>query len=277
MPELPEVETVCRGLRPVLEGVKIVETVVNIDKLRFDIPSNIMQITENIKVKNIKRRAKYIILEMENGWTLGWHLGMSGKMIIDNIKRKAQKHDHIIIKTSNGKAIFYNDPRRFGYIFTEKTNKITNSEFLKDLGPEPLEIKFTGKILFDKIKKRKAPIKNILLNQKIVAGLGNIYICEALFYAKINPKIRACDLTLADCKRLVPIIKDILKKAIKAGGSTLKDYKQASGEMGYFQYNFAVYGREKESCKNSFCNSKIKRITQAGRATFYCPKCQKSV
>ncbi len=274
MPELPEVETVCRGLTPALKGRVITKVIQNRPNLRFLIPENLKEVMEGQRVESVYRRAKYIIIEMDNGWNVCWHLGMSGRMVIDDENREQKKHDHIILFNNNNQAVFLNDARRFGYVFTVENKEMSECQHFVKLGPEPLGNSFNAVVLYEALQKRKSPIKNALLDQTIVAGLGNIYVCEALYYARIHPKTKSCDLSMENCEILVPIIKDVLNKAIAAGGSSLKDYVQTTGEMGYFQHSFAVYGRAGEQCQDSNCNGVVERIVQSGRSTFYCPEHQ---
>ena len=274
MPELPEVETVCRGLRPVLEGRKITEVRQNRPDLRFPIPENFVSVLQGARVEHIGRRAKYILMRLDNGWNIGWHLGMSGRMVIDDITRPEEKHDHIVIANDEGKAVLFCDPRRFGYVFTVAEDDIENCKHFAHLGPEPLGNAFHADYLEQALKGRKTPIKNALLDQRIVVGLGNIYVCEALYYAGIHPETPSKNLKRDHIDKLLPIIQDVLNKAIEAGGSSLKDYVQASGELGYFQHQFAVYGQEGEKCPNCTCDKAVERIVQSGRSSFYCPETQ---
>lgn len=271
MPELPEVETVCRGLRPVLEGRIVTKVKQNRPDLRFVIPENFVTILEGARVVGITRRAKYITMQLDNGWYVGWHLGMSGRMVIDDATRAEEKHDHIVLHNDAGQAVFFCDPRRFGYVFTAHADDIETCQHFAHLGPEPLGNHFHADYLYDNLKKRKTPIKNALLDQRIVVGLGNIYVCEALYAAGIHPETPSQRLKKTDIERLLPIIQDVLNRAIEAGGSSLKDYVQASGELGYFQHSFAVYGREGEACQKESCNGVIERVVQSGRSSFYCP------
>jgi formamidopyrimidine-DNA glycosylase len=186
-----------------------------------------------------------------------------------------QKHDHVVMDFSNGARITYNDPRRFGAMDMFETSSENKNKHLRHIGPEPLGNEFDTTYFADAAKSRKSPIKNVLLDQKIMAGLGNIYVCESLYRTGISPKKKACDISRERLGKLVPNIRKVLEEAITAGGSSLRDYRQADGELGYFQHSFAVYGREGEPCRTSDCNARIARVVQSGRSSFYCPKCQK--
>jgi formamidopyrimidine-DNA glycosylase len=279
MPELPEVEIIKTALEKFLIGQKILKVEVKQNKFRIKTPDNFADTITNCKILSIKRRAKYLIINLSNNYSIINHLGMSGQ--IKTLKNKPQileKHDHIIIECNNY-CIIYNDSRRFGLMTYCKTSEIKNHKLFSHLGVEPLSNKFTGKYLFDKIKNKKSPIKPNLLDQSIVVGIGNIYASELLYDAKISP-IRPCNMiSLEECKRIVVESKNVLNRAIKAGGSTLKDYKKPDGSLGYFQNEHKVYGKENQICLNckSIINQKycIKKIVQAGRSSFYCPITQK--
>ncbi len=288
MPELPEVETVRQGLLPAMQGKTLKKLTLNRKNLRFPFDENLNTHLENKKITNITRRSKYLLIHFEqdnNKQTLIAHLGMSGKFTIFNNNeakmRSPEKHDHVIFLLNDGTEIIYNDPRRFGFLLLADNNDWQNHKLIKHIGVEPLTTDFSPKALAKKSTNKQTNIKNHLLNQKIVAGLGNIYVCEALFRAKIHPKQPAKILSTATSKAtktgktLVPIIKDILQTAIKAGGSSLKDYRQTDGNLGYFQHSFAVYGRENQPCTISDCSATIQRMVQSGRSTFFCPHCQK--
>ncbi len=269
MPELPEVETVCNGLRPYMEGRRISSLHMNRPDLRFPLPANFSQLVSQATVKSIVRQGKYILIHLDNDHTLIAHLGMSGRFLINPSDKN--NHDHLAFHLGKD-IITYRDPRRFGFMDTEKTEDIHTNRFLKKLGVEPLSNDFTPTYLKKQLHTKLGPIKNLLLNQSIIAGLGNIYVCEALFESGIHPEKRGCDIKIHTLEKLCPIIKDVLTKAIHAGGSSLKDYQQASGELGYFQHQFKVYGRENKTCFK--CGTIIRRIVQSGRSTFYCPECQ---
>ncbi|MDG1708970.1 MAG: bifunctional DNA-formamidopyrimidine glycosylase/DNA-(apurinic or apyrimidinic site) lyase [Emcibacteraceae bacterium] len=276
MPELPEVETTKRGLAPVLEGKKIVKVHQRRDNIRIPIPTDFVERITGKKLTHIKRRAKYLQMFLDSGDVIICHLGMSGKYIIR--KKDDQpfaKHDHVILETEDQMLAIYNDPRRFGVMTICHEDELEGHKLFRDMAAEPLGNEFNGQYLFDKIKKSGSAIKGLLLNQKVVVGLGNIYVCEALNKAKISPLSKGSDLTEEDTERLVPLVREILRRAIEAGGSTLKDFAGADGDLGYFQHQFVAYGCEGEQCSNEGCEGTIDRINQGGRSTFYCPRCQK--
>ncbi|MBL1419341.1 MAG: bifunctional DNA-formamidopyrimidine glycosylase/DNA-(apurinic or apyrimidinic site) lyase [Alphaproteobacteria bacterium] len=288
MPELPEVETVRRGLLPAMKGKTLVKLELNRKNLRFEFDSDLAATLEGRQIADIERRSKYLLMHFhsaKNKETLIGHLGMSGKFTIfshnEAKMREKQKHDHVVFYLDDGTEIVYNDPRRFGFLVLAAQGEWQAHKLIRDIGPEPLTDDFDAAHLAKKSAGKSGNIKNHLLNQKIVAGLGNIYVCEALFRAKIDPTKPASILaTKADkptkvCILLVPIVKDILAEAIKAGGSTLNDYRQTDGNLGYFQHRFVAYGREGEDCVTDNCKAQIIRIVQSGRSTFYCPSCQK--
>ena len=283
MPELPEVETIMRGISPFLEGETIKKIKLNRADLRWPFPENFASRIKEAKVLNLKRRSKYILVDLSTGETLLIHLGMSGKILVSNSKignyfyesSKVAKHDHVIFELNDGTIITYNDPRRFGAMDLAKTDNLNNHKFLEKLGPEPLGNNFNSDYLKIELSKKESPIKNVLLNQSVVAGLGNIYVCEALFMSGISPKKKASKVSKNKCEELVQNIRAILISAIEAGGSSLKDFTDIQGNSGYFQFEFYVYGRENEYCKTINCDRKIKRIFQSGRSSFYCPYCQR--
>ena len=274
MPELPEVETVRRGLEPVMTGQRIIHANIRREGLRWPFPKNMAKRLEGQRVERLRRRAKYILADLDGGETLIIHLGMSGRMLISD-GAELVKHDHVVLDMENGVRITFNDPRRFGMMDLCATDKLDEHRVFADMGPEPLGNAFNVEYLTARLKGRKMPIKSALLDQKIVVGLGNIYVCEALWRAGISPTRRAGDISAKKMALLVSTIRDVLLEAIESGGSSLKDYRQADGELGYFQHSFAVYGREGEPCKKEGCDQNIARIVQSGRSTFYCPKCQK--
>lgn len=277
MPELPEVETVMRGLAPVMEGARLEKVRAHVPKLRVEIPEGFEEKLTGNRVINLKRRSKYILIECEDGLVAILHLGMSGRVSIHTKAAghpERAKHDHVTFLTEQGDLVIFNDPRRFGLIVFSDQNTIQDHALIKDIGPEPLGNHFDTDYLWSRIKTRKSPIKTVLLDQKLVAGLGNIYVCEALWRAGIHPARRADKLKKYEAEKLVPIIRDVLNQAIAAGGSTLKDYAQVSGELGYFQHNFKAYGREGEACLADGCQGRIERIVQSNRSTFFCPICQ---
>lgn len=277
MPELPEVETVRVGMAQALQGKEIARVEVLRRDLRTVIPDDFEKILEGSCLESFLRRGKYIIIENDRKRAAILHLGMSGRVRIfdQNAQYERQKHDHVTIATVDGVRAVYNDPRRFGAFYTLAQGKKwqDNAPFDR-MGAEPLE-GWGGAQLYEALKKRKTPLKIALLDQSVVAGLGNIYVCEALFQAGISPLRAACDMTLEESIRLAACCIDVLQRAIAAGGSTLKDYQHTDGELGYFQHGFVVYGREGKACPSKGCPEKILRIVQAQRSTFYCPKCQK--
>ena len=282
MPELPEVETVLRGLAPVIEGQKITKATVNRPDLRWPFPENMAQRLTGQSILQLRRRSKYILADLSSQETLLIHLGMSGRILIsgDPLGRYAhahstpEKHDHVILDFSNGARVTFNDPRRFGAMDLFDSNTAASSKLLAHLGPEPLGNLFDAKTFARAAKQRRSPIKSVLLDQRIIAGLGNIYVCETLFRAGISPLKNANRISLPKLETLVPHIKDVLNAAITAGGSTLRDFKHTDGELGYFQHSFDVYGREGEPCHRPNCRGQIKRMVQSGRSSFYCALCQ---
>lgn len=283
MPELPEVETVLRGLAPVLEGRTISHACVNRPDLRWPFPKNMAERLKMQKILRLRRRSKYILWDLSSGETLLIHLGMSGRVLISgdplgqyvHDHPALQKHDHVIFDIDNGARVTFNDPRRFGAMDLLCTDTAENHSLLRDIGPEPLSNNFNESYLIDKIKRKKSAMKSVLLDQKVVAGLGNIYVCEILFRAGISPKRLAEKVPQKKIATLVPITRQVLNAAIQAGGSSLRDFRQADGELGYFQHNFSVYGREDQLCPTEGCSQRIKRIVQSGRSSFYCSRCQK--
>ena len=273
MPELPEVQTVRDGLAPVMEGRAFACVVLNRKDLRFPFPKNFQTRLIGTTLVRLTRRAKFLKADLSSGETLLMHLGMSGSFIINDKRAKENpKHDHVIFTMAGADTpIIYNDPRRFGFM---ELLEAGDEGRLAALGPEPLSNAFHGPALYDALRGKKAPIKTALLDQRIVAGLGNIYVCEALYDARIFPTRKACDIREQECETLSVHIKDILQSAIKAGGSTLKDFSGADGTLGYFQHSFKVYGQKDRPCQNSGCGGVIARIKQSGRSTFYCPDCQ---
>ena len=275
MPELPEVETVMRGLMPAMENRKIMKADVRREGLRWPFPPLFADRLSGARVEGMHRRAKYILMALDSGESLLVHLGMSGKVTIDDSGALVPgKHDHVVLDMENGIRILFNDPRRFGMLDLLDSKNPEAHKMLATLGPEPLGNRFDASYLEQKLKGRKSPIKSSLLDQRIIAGLGNIYVCEALWRAGINPLSSSGSLNPAQLSSLTGHIRDVLSEAIRAGGSSLKDYRQANGELGYFQHSFAVYGREGEPCRKPGCLGKITRIIQSGRSSFYCPTCQ---
>ncbi len=283
MPELPEVETVRRGLAPAMEGAVIARAAVNRPDLRWPFPDRMAERLTGARVNGLRRRSKYILADLDTGETLLVHLGMSGRMTVSgdplgqfvHDHPQAQKHDHVVLDMDNGARITFNDPRRFGAMDLLQTATAEQHKLLSVLGPEPLGNDFHEDHLIAAFKGRNTPVKSALLDQGIIAGLGNIYVCEALFRAGISPKRKAGQIAAPRVAALVPIIRTVLEDAIRAGGSSLKDFRQANGELGYFQHTFDAYGREGEACRREGCNGTIARITQSGRSSFYCGKCQR--
>ena len=270
MPELPEVETTVRGLRSVLEGERLAEVTPRRPDLRRVIPVDLRQRLTGARVTGLGRRAKYGLIETDRGDTLIFHLGMSGRWRID--PGELGRHDHLLIMTEAGRRLSLNDPRRFGSLDIVETVALPLFGPFQGLGPEPLGEDFTADLLFDALKGRIAPIKALLLDQRIVAGLGNIYVCEALNLAKIAPDTPGGRIAKPRLKRLVSAIRGVLEAAIAAGGSSLRDYARPDGELGYFSKQWRVYGREGEQCP---CGGIVARRVDGGRSTFFCPKCQR--
>jgi formamidopyrimidine-DNA glycosylase len=268
VPELPEVETTVRGLARILEGRRIARIEARRPDLRRALPHDLGQRLTGARVTALRRRAKYGLVDTDRGDTLVFHLGMSGHWRID--PGEPAKHDHFIIETDEGRRLALNDPRRFGSLDLVPTSELEDWPSFKALGPEPLDL--DARELKRRLAGRTAAIKLLLLDQRIVAGLGNIYVCEALHRAKINPKRSGGSLSLERLERLVPAIHDVLAEAIAAGGSTLRDFVSPDGELGYFPKSFAVYDREGQPCA---CGGTVRRIVQGGRSTFYCPRCQR--
>ena len=279
MPELPEVETVVRGLRPVLEGAVLVQAEARRPDLRIPVPADFSKRLTGRTVRSVRRRAKYILAELDDGALLILHLGMSGRLYIDRGDPELLAHDHIVLKTDRGDTVRLNDPRRFGLVALDRVETVDRHRLFAGAGPEPLGNAFNGPALAAKLKGRRTPLKAALLDQKTVAGLGNIYVCEALFFAGLSPMRLARTVSARQAEALAGAIKDVLTKAIAAGGSSLRDYVQPSGELGYFQHQWAVYGKEGEACPGCDCavaeTGGIRRIVQSNRSTFYCPHRQR--
>lgn len=272
MPELPEVETVVRGLNNIVLGEKIESVKILQPKLRVIIPDNLAKLLVGSTIKSITRRAKYILIHLDNNYILVVHLGMSGKFTAHKKMPPLKKHDHVIISLKRT-TLVYNDTRRFGLIIIIKNQDISDHSLFRDLGFEPLKKSFTGRKLHELIHKKNSDIKSVLMNQNILVGVGNIYASESLFSAHISPLRKASKVSLKECGLLAGSIKYVLNQAIKSGGSTLRDYVSSSGDKGYFQHKFKVYGKGGATCPK--CKSPIKKITQKGRSTYYCSKCQK--
>jgi formamidopyrimidine-DNA glycosylase len=293
MPELPEVETVRRGLQPAMEGSKILKAEARRKDLRFPFQKDFIKRLEGQTVTGLGRRAKYLMAALTSGDVLLMHLGMSGSFrVVEDETAKTpgqfhhprgedRAHDHVVFHMSSGSSVIFNDPRRFGYMKIIARKALEDEPLLKGLGPEPLGNEFDAAMLAHSCAGKKTSLKAALLDQRVVAGLGNIYVCEALYRSHLSPKRQAS--TIADkkqqptdhAKRLVTSIHAVLNQAIKAGGSSLRDHRQTSGELGYFQHSFQVYDREGEKCQTAGCGGIVKRFTQNGRSTFWCPKCQK--
>jgi formamidopyrimidine-DNA glycosylase len=278
MPELPEVETVRLGLVPVLEGRTLVRVEARRPDLRIAFPPHFAKRLTGRRVDKLTRRAKYLLAKLDDGETLLMHLGMSGRFFVDHERTNSAgsgTHDHVLFETDRGARVIYSDHRRFGLMTLIAADDLSTHKLLKGLGPEPLSADFSAAYLREELKGKKTPIKAALLDQRVVAGLGNIYVCEALHRAHISPKRLAGTLKTDAVERLVAAVRTVLEDAIKAGGSTLRDYRRADGELGYFQHRFRVYDREGEACVTRGCKGHVKRIVQAGRSTFYCPVCQR--
>lgn len=277
MPELPEVETVCRGLAKALTGARLIKVDVHRPDLRLPLPKNMEQRLKGRRVIDISRRAKYILINLDNSETILLHLGMSGRMVITpgtKRKTKAGKHDHIVFHFDRGLDVRFNDPRRFGVCDLVPTSSLPHHKLLRHLGVEPLGKDFTPAFLETRLKNKNTVIKAVLLDQHVVVGIGNIYASEILYDAGISPKRRAGTCSKEELEKLVFSVRKVLRAAIKAGGSSLRDYVQADGELGYFQHHFSVYDREGQPCSACTCNvadtGGVRRITQNGRSSFYC-------
>ena len=293
MPELPEVETVRRGLAPVMEGARFDKVEARRGDLRWPLPKDFVRRLEGQTVTGLGRRAKYILADLSSGEVLLIHLGMSGSFRVakggedstpgdfHRERSKMAAHDHIVFHMSNGGVATFNDPRRFGCMKLVARDRLDDEPLLRALGPEPLGNAFDASMLASACAGKQTSLKAALLDQRVVAGLGNIYVCEALHRAHLSPKRKAS--TIADRKgapneravRLVDAIRTVLNDAIRAGGSSLRDHRQTDGELGYFQHSFRVYDREGEPCPTRGCNGTVRRFVQNGRSTFYCPVCQK--
>jgi len=293
MPELPEVETVRRGLQPVMEGFRIVKMEVRRKDLRFPFQRDFVARLTGQTVTGLGRRAKYLMADLGSGDVLVMHLGMSGsfRVIKDDgtntpgqfhhPRAEERAHDHVVFEMSSGASVVFNDPRRFGYMKIIARKALDEEPLLRGLGPEPLGNEFDAAMLARACAGKKTSLKAALLDQRVVAGLGNIYVCEALYRAHLSPRRLAATLATKKgeatdhARRLVSAIHAVLNQAIKAGGSSLRDHRQTSGELGYFQHSFQVYDREGDKCQTAGCTGIVKRFTQNGRSTFWCPKCQK--
>ncbi len=270
MPELPEVETTLRGLAPHLAGRRVVAAAIRHPELRWPVPKNLDALLKGKAINGVRRRAKYLLVEFDTG-TLILHLGMSGSLRILPAGAPAEKHDHFDLVLEGGMLMRLRDPRRFGAVLWQEGD-VAQHPLLAGLGPEPLEKAFDGDYLYQATRRRKAAIKQMIMDSGVVVGVGNIYANEALFRAGIRPQLAAGRLTLPRCAALAKAIKETLRAAIKAGGSTLRDFVNSAGEPGYFQQNYFVYGRAGEPCRT--CGTAIRQVRQGPRSSFYCPHCQ---
>ena len=287
MPELPEVETVRRGLEPVLAGARLHRVEQRRPDLRFAFPAGFVQRLTGARIERLERRAKYLLAPLDRGDTLIMHLGMTGRFEIEHQGARTTpgefalavppdaKHAHVVFETEAGDRVTFYDPRRFGFMDLIPTDHLGLWPAFKGMGPEPLGDDFNDKVLAAAFDGRKQGPKTLLLDQRVVAGLGNIYVCEALWRAKISPFKPAGTITKKRLGPLVEAIKAVLAEAIEAGGSSLKDFKAADGALGYFQHRFSVYDREHQPCPRPTCDGVVMRQVQAGRSTFYCPVCQR--
>lgn len=286
MPELPEVETVRRGLEPVLKGARLVQVRQNRSDLRFPFPERFPERLDGTVVERLERRAKYLLFELSSGETWVTHLGMTGRFTLDGdvlgeFEDKAPaagKHEHLSLfaeRPGLRRRVGFADARRFGFMGLLATPDVARHAWFRDLGPEPLSNQFSAADLKAGFAGRTAPVKSALLDQRIVAGLGNIYVCEALYRTGVSPLSPAGRLSGPRLERLALAIRQVLIEAVEAGGSTLKDFANAEGGQGYFQHRFDVYGREGEACHTPACPGVVRRVVQAGRSTFYCPRCQR--
>ncbi|WP_290748341.1 bifunctional DNA-formamidopyrimidine glycosylase/DNA-(apurinic or apyrimidinic site) lyase [Henriciella sp.] len=282
MPELPEVETVRRGLAPVMDGRRILSVELRRPDLRFPFATDFVERTVDKRIERLSRRAKYLVAQLNTGDALIMHLGMSGRFTITGGGRPGNfhhetgpdtKHDHVVFTMEGGETVTYNDPRRFGFMEIWPLSQLDVYPRLAGFGPEPLSNEFSHAWLNEALANKSGPIKSVLLDQRVIAGLGNIYVCEALWRAGISPRRKASTVSGARAGRLAIAINDVIREAIAAGGSSISDFKAASGELGYFQHSFAVYDREGEPCRH--CGAPIRRIVQSGRSSFYCGACQR--
>lgn len=273
MPELPEVETVCRGIANKIDQKNITRIDLRRPNLRFVIPADLPPTAKNQKVIRIHRRNKYALIDLDNNITIMIHLGMSGRILFhDTPEFKIEKHDHVLFYIDDGSVMILNDPRRFGMVDMIATDQLNTHRLIKNIGFDPFDDALTAQWLFDKFKGKKTTMKAALLDQRIIAGLGNIYVCEALFRTHIHPATPAGTLKKKTIVELLAHVRAVLSEAIDAGGSSLKDYVQTTGELGYFQKEFQVYGRTDQPCV--VCQTPIERIVQSGRSSFFCPICQ---
>lgn len=274
MPELPEVETVCRGMAPVLVGQRLTRAETRRAGLRVPFPPDLAQRLIGARVTKVSRRAKYAQVHTDREDVMLLHLGMSGRVILSDCSDTPfAKHDHLVLETAAGGRLVLNDARRFGMVDLARADQLAAHPWLARLGPEPLDDGLSPAYLHRVFARKASPVKTVLLDQQVVAGLGNIYVCEALFKAAIAPARQAKTLSLAETAQLVRAIKAVLERAIAVGGSSLRDYVQVDGELGYFQHEWSVYGREDAPCRH--CGQSIRRQLQSGRSTFFCGACQR--
>ena len=288
MPELPEVETVRRGLAEVMEGRRVERVEVRRYDLRIPVPDDFIDRLQGRTLERLGRRAKYLVGEFDDGTVLLAHLGMSGRMVIETPDDAPTgpgasahdpgghgRHEHVVFHVGNGTAIRFSDPRRFGLMTLTDRAAFADHKLIRHLGPEPVGPDFTGPVLAARLKDKNTPIKSALLDQRVVAGVGNIYACEALYAAGLSPRRKASTVQGARADRLAAAVRNVLDEAIAAGGSSLKDHVAPTGELGYFQHSFKVYGRAGEPCPGCDCGKVVQRLVQAGRSTFYCAERQR--
>jgi formamidopyrimidine-DNA glycosylase len=292
MPELPEVETVRRGLEPAMVGKRFARVETRRGDLRVPFPDHFAERLAGCRIESLTRRAKYLLAALDSGETLVMHLGMSGSFRVERAgetlvppfhyeRSKKEAHDHVVFTLDSGARVVYNDPRRFGSMILAPTRSLAEHPAFRDLGVEPLSLEFDAARLAAVLTGARTPLKSALLDQTRIAGLGNIYVCEALHRARLSPRREAGALVTdggaptRGAKALVKAIREVLQEAVEAGGSTLRDHRQPDGDLGYFQHSFAVYDREGAACPHPRCRGTIARIVQGGRSTFYCPECQK--
>ena len=279
MPELPEVETICRGLAAHIEGRRIAGVDVRRGDLRFPLPADFARRLAGRQVEAVSRRAKYMLWRLDDGTMVVGHMGMSGRMtVLNGAPLPIETHDHLVFRFDDGQEVRFHDPRRFGYFDLSTAEGLDDHRFFRALGPEPLGNAFNADALQAALTGRRTSIKAALLDQRVVAGLGNIYVCEALYLSRLSPLRRSDTVVGSRAENLVAAIRAVLNAAIDAGGSSLRDYVQASGELGYFQHNFSVYGRAGEACPACAAAAtpcSIRRVVQQGRSTFYCSRRQR--
>jgi formamidopyrimidine-DNA glycosylase len=283
MPELPEVETVRRGLEPAILDRTIMCATINRPDLRWPFPKDMRARLEGQRITHVGRRSKYLLIALDGGETLLVHLGMSGRVLIEQKQLgkfhhetdRLANHDHVVLDFNDETRVVYNDARRFGAMDLIASGQIDAHPLLAKLGPEPLSNAMNAAYLAQALSGKTSPIKSVLLDQRVIAGLGNIYVCEALWRAGISPRRKAKNIAAKRIEPLVDAIRAVIRDAIDAGGSSLRDYRQTNGELGYFQHNFATYDQEGAACKTADCPGNIARIVQSGRSSFYCPQCQR--